>query len=203
MFPYQRIFIIFGIITVMVGAGLWWILPDSPMKCRWLSDRERVIAVQRLKDNRTGVKSNKHKKEQIVEALTDYRVWMLLFAVFCHNMTNSLLTNFTGIIIEGFGYSTYQSVLLQIPVGAIMAVAMILCGFFLSSKWGEGRRRFTIICCYFPGIVAGGILYEVPVNSNTLGAHLAAIFLIPIVATAGGLMYSLLAANIAGYTRKP
>lgn len=52
------------------------------MKCWWLSDRERVIAVQRLKDNRTGVKSNKHKKEQIVEALTDYRVWMLLFAVF-------------------------------------------------------------------------------------------------------------------------
>ena len=30
----------------------------------------------------------------------------------------------------------------------------------------------------------------------------AAIFLIPIVATAGGLMYSLLASNIAGYTKK-
>lgn len=39
-------------------------------------------------------------------------------------------------------------------------------------------------------------------NSNTLDAHLAAIFLIPMVATAGGLMYSLLAANIAGYTKK-
>ncbi|KAJ6107998.1 hypothetical protein N7523_009321 [Penicillium sp. IBT 18751x] len=202
MFPYQWMFIIFGLLTVLIGASLWWILPDTPMKCRWLNDRERIIAVQRLKDNRTGVKNNHHKKEQVVEALTDYRVWMLLFAVFCHNMTNSLQTNFTGIIIKGFGYSTYQSVLLQIPVGAIMAVAMIICGFFLSSRWGQGKHILTIICCYFPGIIACGILYGVPVKATTLSAHLAAIFLIPIVATAGGLMYSLLAANIAGYTKK-
>lgn len=195
-------FIIFGALTVLIGASLWWILPDTPLTCRWLSDRERVIVVQRLKDNRTGVKNTHHKKDQVIETLSDYRVWMLLLAIFCHNMTNSLQTNFTGIIIKGFGYNTYQAVLLQIPVGAIMAATMILVGFFLSSKWGEGKQIFTIIACYIPGIIACGILYGVPVNSSTLSSHLAAIFMIPMVAAAGGMMYSILAANIAGYTKK-
>ncbi|KAJ5368641.1 uncharacterized protein N7496_008401 [Penicillium cataractarum] len=202
IFPYQWMFIIFGALTVLVGASLWWVLPDTPLTCQWLSDRERIIAVQRLKDNRTGVKNIHHKKDQVIETLSDYRVWMLLVAIFCHNMTNSLQTNFTGIIIKGFGYNTYQAVLLQIPVGAIMAASMILVGFFLSSKWGQGKQIFTIIACYIPGIIACGILYGVPVKSSTLSSHLAAIFLIPIVAAAGGMMYSILAANIAGYTKK-
>ncbi|KAF3389439.1 hypothetical protein F1880_003412 [Penicillium rolfsii] len=202
IFPYQWMFIIFGALTVLIGVSLWWLLPDTPLTCRWLSDRERVIAVQRLKDNRTGVKNTHHKKDQVMETLSDYRVWMLLFAIFCHNMTNSLQTNFTGIIIKGFGYNTYQAVLLQIPVGAIMAVTMILVGFFLSSKWGKDKQIFTIIACYVPGIISCGILYGVPVNSSTRSSHLAAIFLIPIVAAAGGMMYSILAANIAGYTKK-
>jgi hypothetical protein len=195
-------FIIFGALTVLVGAGLWWLLPDSPINCTWLSERERIIAVQRLKDNRTGVKNSEHKKDQVIEALTDYRVWMLLLAVFCHNMTNSLQTNFTGIIIKGFGYSTYQAVLLQIPVGAVMALSIIVIGFFLSSKYGQGKLILTMACCYIPGIIACGLLYGIPVNSSTLGAHLAAIYLIPMVAAAGGLMYTVLASNIAGYTKK-
>jgi uncharacterized membrane protein len=127
---------------------------------------------------------------------------MLMFAVFCHNMTNSLQTTFTGIIIKGFGYDTYQAVLLQMPGGAIMAISMILTGFFLSSKWGQGKLILAIIICYIPGIIACSILYAVPVESSTKASHLASIFIIPIVATSGGLMYSLLAANIAGYTKK-
>ncbi|KAJ5095247.1 hypothetical protein N7532_007538 [Penicillium argentinense] len=136
MFPCQWMFIVFGALTVLIGISPWWILPETPVRCTWLNERERIISVQCLRDNRTGVKKNHHKKEQVLEALTNYRVWMLLFAVFCHNLTNSLQTNF-GIIIEGFGYNTYQLVLLQIPVGAIMAVSMIIINFFLSSNWGQ------------------------------------------------------------------
>lgn len=148
MFPYQWMFIIFGAFTVLIGASLWWLFPDTPLTCQWLSDRERIIAAQRLKDNRTGVKNNHHKKDQAIESLSDYRVWMQLLAIFCHNMTNRLQTNFTRAIIKGFGYNTYQAGLLQIPVGAIMAASMILAGFFLLSKWGQGKVIFTIMACY-------------------------------------------------------
>lgn len=202
MFPYQWMFIIFGCITIVLGVSLWWLLPSSPLDCKWLNERERLIAIERLKDNRTGVKNTEHKKEQVIEAFTDMRVWMLVGAVFFHNMTNSLQTNFTGLILKGFGYTSYQSVLLQMPGGAIGAAAILLSGTFLSSRWGKNCTTIIMILLYIPGVIACCLLYAVPIRDSTRSAHLAAIFLIPIVAAAAGVMYSLLASNVAGYTKK-
>jgi hypothetical protein len=81
-----------GVVTVCFGSTLWWILPDSPHTAKFLSERERVIAVERLKSNKTGVKNVHHKQYQVFEALKDIKVWMLVAAIFFHNMTNSLQT---------------------------------------------------------------------------------------------------------------
>jgi MFS transporter, ACS family, allantoate permease len=202
LFPYQWMFIFFGIFTVIFGFGLWWLLPDSPMSARWLNDRERLIAVERLKSNKTGIKNTHHKWPQVKEAISDPKVWMLVAGVFIHNTTNSLQTNFTGLIIKGFGYSTYEAVLLSIPSAAIFAFTVLVVSTFLSSKYGEGKRIFAIILCYFPGVVSCAILYASPLNEHTKGLHLFAVFFIGCVAASAGIMYSLLASNIAGYTKK-
>jgi ACS family allantoate permease-like MFS transporter len=87
-----------GLITVCFGSTLWWILPDSPHTANFLTERERVIAVERLKSNKTGVKNIHHKQYQVIEALKDLKVWMLVAAIFFHNMTNSLQTNVSFIL---------------------------------------------------------------------------------------------------------
>jgi ACS family allantoate permease-like MFS transporter len=202
LFPYQWMFIFFGVFTVLFGMTLWYLLPDSPMTAKWLNERERMIAVERLKSNKTGVKNTHHKWPQVKEALRDLKVWMLVAGVFVHNMTNSLQTNFTGLIIKGFGYSTYQAVLLSIPSAAIFAFTILVVSFFLSSKYGEGKRIFAIILCYIPGVISCSILYASPLNAHTKGLHLFAVFFIGCVAASAGIMYSLLASNIAGYTKK-
>ncbi|KAI1622124.1 major facilitator superfamily domain-containing protein [Exophiala viscosa] len=202
LFPYQWMFIFFGIFTVIFGCCMWWLLPDSPVSARWLNERERLIAVERLKSNKTGVKNTHHKWPQVKEALLDPKVWMLVAGVFVHNMTNSLQTNFTGLIIKGFGYSTYQAVLLSIPSAAIFAVTVLTVSTFLSSKYGEGKRIFAIILCYLPGVISCAILHASPLNSHTKGLHLFAVFFIGCVAASAGIMYSLLASNVAGYTKK-
>lgn len=195
-------FIIFGAVTFLFGISLWWTLPDSPMTARFLTERERFIVVDRLKTNKTGVKNSQVKTQQFKETLLDLRIWMLVIAVFCHNMTNSLQTTFMGIIIKGFGYTTYQAVLLNIPPGLIMAAAMLIVSVFLSSKWGQGKRIFAIITCYLPGIISTVILYASPIEASTKHLHLFAIFIVPIVAVSAGIMYSLLASNVAGYSKK-
>ncbi|KAJ5647319.1 hypothetical protein N7490_003691 [Penicillium lividum] len=202
MFAYQWMFIIFGAATCCFGISLWWLLPDSPMTASFLSERERFIAVDRLKSNKTGVKNSNVKTAQYKELLFDTRVWMLVLAIFCHNMTNSLQTTFTGLIIKGFGYNTYQAVLLNIPGSIIMAVTMILVSGFLSTRWGKDKRIFLIMSCYIPGVIAAAILYSSPIEASTKHLHLFAMFIIPMVASAGGIMYSLLASNIAGYSKK-
>ena len=202
LFPYQWMFIIFGVITILFGIGLWWLLPDSPVSATWLNDRERLIAIERLKSNKTGVKNTHHKWPQVKEALLDAKVWMLVAGVFIHNMTNSLQTNFTGLIIRGFGYSTYQAVLLSIPSPAVFAFTVLVVSIFLSSKYGEGKRIFAIILCYIPGVISCVILYASPLNKNTKGLHLFAVFFIGCVAASASILYSLLASNVAGYTKK-
>jgi MFS transporter, ACS family, allantoate permease len=137
----------------------------------------------------------------VKEAPCDPKVWILVAAIFFHNMTNSLQTTFQGIILKGFGYTTYQAVLLSIPGGMLMAVTMLLISFFLST-WGEGMRILAIILCYIPGIVSGVLLYRIPVEASTRSVHLFAIIFISIVAVSAGVTYSLLASNIAGYTKK-
>jgi ACS family allantoate permease-like MFS transporter len=79
---------------------------------------------------------------------------------------------------------------------------MIIAGFFLSSRWGEGKRILVIIICYLPGISSCLILYLSPIKPSTRSAHLFAITFLPVVATSAGILYSLLASNIAGYTKK-
>jgi hypothetical protein len=202
MFPYQWMFIIIGLITVAIGISLWWLLPDSPLTASFLTDRERLIAVERLRTNQTGIKNTHHKKEQVKEALIDFRVWMLVFAVFVHNLTNSLQTSFSGLIILGFGYSPYQAVLLNIVPGMVFAGFMWIVSFFLSSKWGEGKRIIIIILFYIWGVAAAAILFRVPIKESTRGAHLFAIFIVNSTAVSACLTYSLLAANVAGYTKK-
>ncbi|KIW05789.1 uncharacterized protein PV09_03000 [Verruconis gallopava] len=202
LFPYQWMFIIFGVFTILFGFTLWWLLPDSPLTAPWLNERERLIAIERLKSNKTGIKNTHHKWRQVKEALMDLKVWMLVAGVFVHNMTNSLQTNFLGLIIKGFGYSTYQSVLLSIPSAAIFAVTVLTVSIFLSSKYGNGKRIFAIILCYLPGVVSCVILYRSQLNSHTKSLHLFAVFFIGCVAASAGVMYSLLSSNVAGYTKK-
>ncbi|KAJ5937946.1 MFS allantoate transporter [Penicillium verhagenii] len=194
MFSYQWMFIIFGCVTVLFGISLWWLLPDSPMTAGFLTERERYIVVHRMSTNRTGVKNTHLKKEQIMEALLDGRIWLLVFAIFAHNMTNAMQTTFMGIIIKGFGYSTYQAVLLNIPPSIIMGVATVIITFTLSTKWGEGKRIFFIIACYIPGIISTAMLFSLP--SNTKHAHLGAVFIIPFIFTGALFFGSNCVANI-------
>ena len=109
---------------------------------------------------------------------------------------------FAGLVIRGLGYSVDESILLNIPPGIVQAVSMLLAGFFLSSRWGEGKRILLIIICYLPGLASCLILYLSPIKASTRSAHLFAITIIPVVATSAGVLYSLLASNIAGYTKK-
>jgi MFS transporter, ACS family, allantoate permease len=139
MFPYQWTFIFFGIFTVFFGISLWWLLPDSPLTATWLTERERIIAVERLKDNRTSVKNTHHKKAQIKEALCGIKVWMLVSAVFCDNLTNSLQSNFIGLILKILLIPPIKLFSSLYPPGIIMAATMLIVSFFLCI-FKMGRR---------------------------------------------------------------
>jgi len=62
---WRWFFIIFGLVgLVWAGVLLRW-MPDNPMTCRFLNEREKAIAIERLRDNRTGISNTEFKREQV------------------------------------------------------------------------------------------------------------------------------------------
>lgn len=69
--PWQLYMIICGLITFVVGICFWFFIPDNPMKARFLTQEEKIIAIERLKGQSSGVENKTWKKDQYVLPWTD------------------------------------------------------------------------------------------------------------------------------------
>jgi len=52
-------------------------LPDSPVTAKGLSHREKRIAVERLRENQTGVENKHFKAYQVKEAFMDIKLYLV------------------------------------------------------------------------------------------------------------------------------
>jgi MFS family permease len=75
LYKYQIIFLFCGLLTVVYGIVVLIFMPDSPMSAKYLTDRERVIATERLRANQMGVQSGVWKWEQVWETFLDFKTW--------------------------------------------------------------------------------------------------------------------------------
>lgn len=74
-FPtWKAMFLVTGVATTLYGVFLFFFLPDSPISARWLSEEEKVLAVERIRTNQQGIGSKEFKWYQFREAFTDVRV---------------------------------------------------------------------------------------------------------------------------------
>lgn len=67
-------------------------LPDSPVSAPGLSMRERRMAVERIRENQTGMENKHLKPYQIAEAFMDYKLYVFfLLGVVCTCAANPTL----------------------------------------------------------------------------------------------------------------
>ncbi|KAJ9602289.1 hypothetical protein H2200_013144 [Cladophialophora chaetospira] len=189
-------FLVFGIITVALGTVVFLVLPDSPMASRF-SHNEKVLAIERLRENRTGIENKTFKREQFFETMLDPRTWLIVVIVIAGNVPTGACGTYSSTLIKGFGYTSKQSALLNIPSGAISMIAV------LSASWYAGRfnnRGYGIVALLLPGVLGGGLMAFLP-KSDKAG-KLAGIYLTQIFGPNLSMMYSWAAANYAGHTKK-
>lgn len=67
--------IITGSMTLVVGVCFWVWFPDNPMTAHFLSEEEKIIAIERLRNQSTGIENKTWKAEQFWEAMTDWKPW--------------------------------------------------------------------------------------------------------------------------------
>lgn len=81
-------FLIIGALCASWGIVLFIFLPDSPVNARLLNQRQRRIAVERLRENQTGVENKQFKFYQVKEAFLDYKLYLLFFLAVVGNIPN-------------------------------------------------------------------------------------------------------------------
>ncbi|OAP57655.1 hypothetical protein AYL99_08393 [Fonsecaea erecta] len=193
---WQIMFLVFGIITVAWGIIVFLVLPDSPMTSPFTHE-EKVFAIERLRENMTGIENKTFKRPQFLETIFDLRTWLIAVIIIAGNVPTGACGVYSSTLIKGFGYTSKQSALLNIPSGAISMIAVV------SASWYAGRfnnRGYGIVALLLPGVLGGGLMAFLP-KSDKAG-KLAGIYLTQIFGPNLSMMYSWAAANYAGHTKK-
>jgi len=194
---WQIMFLVVGLVTVAVGIIVMFLLPDNPMSSKFMTQHEKVFAVQRLRENQTGIENKHFKIGQVLECLKDPQTWLLSLITIASNVPNGAVSSYQATIIKQFGYTSQETALLQIPSGAVSIVSILI------ATWAAGRynqRGLCIILLLIPGILGGALMAFLPAN-NKVG-KLIGNYLTNCIGASLPLMYSWVSANFAGHTKK-
>ena len=74
---WKVMFIVLGLVTVIIGLVTFFFLPDTPMKARFLSEREKVALLKHVSVNQTGISNTHFKFSHLVEVLLDVQLWLM------------------------------------------------------------------------------------------------------------------------------
>ncbi|KAI0378718.1 allantoate permease [Hypomontagnella monticulosa] len=195
--PWQIMFLLFGLITIVVGILTVIFLPDSPMKSR-LTREEKIWAIERLRENQTGIENKHFKMYQVRDCFTDTQTWLIALITVTMSIPNGAVSSYQATIIKGFGYTSKETALLSIPSGVISCIAVISAG-VCSAKF-NARGPIIIILLLIGGIMGGCLLAFS--DSDNKGALLAGNYLTNAIGAGLPLIYSYSAANYAGHTKK-
>lgn len=196
---WQIMFLLFGLVTVAVGLLVVVFMPDNPMTARGLTHAERVLAIERVRANQTGIENKRFKWHQARECLIgDPQTWVLALLTVASSVPNGAVSSYQGTIIKGFGYTSKEAALLSVPSGVVSCVSVLAsCG--LGARY-DARGPFVIAILLVGGVLGGGLLaFSAPDNK---GALLAGNYLTNVIGSSLPLLYSYSAANYAGHTKK-
>lgn len=194
---WKILFIITGLMTVVMGF-LTFFFPDSPTTARFLSEEEKILCIERVKDNRTGVGNKHFKPYQFKEALTDSTMYLYFFYMLGYGIANGALGTFGSILFdERFAFSTEMSLLLNLP-GSLIDIIFPF-AFALIAKYVVKSRLVVSMFISVANFV-GLCLLAFALDSR---AAMMFGYYITYWATAGwACMSSLISSNVAGHTKK-
>lgn len=128
---------------------------------RWLSPAEKRLAVERLRENQTGIKNRELKMYQVVESLTDPKTWFFFLFGLATQVVNGAVSNFGSLIIQGFGFSSLNATLLQVPNGFVILLSNVSAMYV--QRWLPGQMRCVVACLYVIPALAGAVgIHTVP-----------------------------------------
>lgn len=112
------------------------------------------------------------------------------------NHSDSL--QFSSIIVKGFGFSTFDTLLLGMPTAAFQIIWVVIAS---GLAWKLRRSRcFVVAGMQLISLTGAAMVYAIPESNKW--ARLSGLWLFPAFAAGLPMTLSLIASNVAGYTKK-
>ncbi|CAI7619537.1 hypothetical protein N7533_004460 [Penicillium manginii] len=194
---YQIIFMFCGLLTVLYSAFVLLLMPDSPMEAKCLSDREKFIAVQRLRANQMGIVSRQWRWDHVLETFYDLKTWGWFFLIIAISIPSGGISSFGSLIVKSFGYTSFQSILFNLPFGAIQIVAIIGGGWVATRFKTKG-----LVIVFFAILPAIGTIIMLVTPRHNKGVLLFGYYLVSTMAAITPMIYTWEAQNTAGDTKR-
>jgi hypothetical protein len=196
---YQIIFLFCGLLTVVTSVFVFIFMPDSPMEAKFLNDHEKLVAVERLRMNQMGVASRVWKWDHVFEAFMDPKTWLWFSMLTAVSIPSGGITTFGPLIIQGFGFSKFQTILFNMPFGAVQIIAT-LGGAWLATRFKKKGPVLVLLC--IPPIIGIIILMVVGRGPSHRGVLLFGYYMTSFYPGISPLIYSWSGQNTGGDTKR-
>ncbi|KAK3361915.1 major facilitator superfamily domain-containing protein [Lasiosphaeria ovina] len=197
LFKYQIIFMFCGLLTVLFSVVVFVLMPDSPMEAKYLKDREKVIAVERLRANQMGVASREWRWDHVWETLWDLKTWCWFIIIVAISIASGGISTFGSLIVKSFGYTNFEAILFNIPFGAIQIIVIIGSGWVATRFQSKG-----LVIAGVSVLPAVGTILMLTVPRAYKGVLLFGYYLVSCLAAITPLIYTWQAQNTGGDTKK-
>ncbi|KAH7251020.1 major facilitator superfamily domain-containing protein [Fusarium tricinctum] len=174
---WRWLFIVEGAATAVVAIAGFFMLPNTPLTTRWLSDREKQLAHDRMeKDKVSDSQEGGSSWEGLKQACSDKRTWLFCLMQNFH-LSACSFNSFFPTVVKTLGFSTTITLVMTCPPFIFAGAAGILFG------WNSGRvhERTWHITVGLSIAVAGFVLAASTLNT---AARYVACFIFPMGAYA-------------------
>ncbi|GAB1743724.1 hypothetical protein NU219Hw_g646t1 [Hortaea werneckii] len=198
---WRCISLFLGSCTIVL-ALICFVLLGSPKEVRWLSKEEKRMAAARIVRNKAGrdVTGIKWSWEQTAEAFMDPQLYFCMFNAFLSSVPNGGLTTFANIMLNSFGFTELQVILIEIPRSALSLIIFLIVGLY--TRKVPNRRMYVMAASCIPpfvGLLGMALLPNTPAYRWTKwGMYFMSV---PYV-LALFLAWTLIPSNVAGRTKK-
>lgn len=200
LYRYQIVYLFFGLVTIVIGLATYWWAHDSPADARYLSAEDRLKAVDRLKANQQGIVSHRFNWQQVGEAFMEPKYWLFVIITIAVNAGASVSSVFGSIILKQLvGFNDDQSVLLNMPMGALQFIAILTASYMAYRFKLKSPFLLALVSIVIVGV---SLLVALPKTKSNKGGLLAGYYLIAFVFAINPLILSWMGGNIAGQTKK-
>ncbi|OHW89438.1 MFS transporter [Colletotrichum incanum] len=139
---WQWLFIIQGAVSILVAFFAFFLLPDSPLKTRWLTEEERQLAHTRIYNDTTDRREATSVWKGLREACCDWRTWVFCLMDNLHLSANGF-KNFLPTVVKTLKFNTTVTLVLTCPPYLFSAIFSVIVP-WSSGKYNERTWHITI-----------------------------------------------------------